>query len=304
MERIVDIMKSFVSEHITYENMKKNMDEFIDYQNNSGLSFAKLVLIHHEVFCKDKNNSHQFEILKLAAAVEIAVLAIDIFDDIADKDNTDVPWMNISSSLAIHIGTSLMLVAKKVIGSCNLTVKPKLVEIFDDCLINTSIGQYEDSENCICTEARYLKVTAGKSGSLIALACLFGALPNNPFVMRSVAEYSTQLGIVAQINNDIKDIQSNTSKNDLINKKKTLPTLFLLNFKDEKFQLIQDYYKGKISRAELTSNRELILDNVKKSGAVEYAKVIRELESQKGKSIIESMNLSTGEKNKLKALFH
>ncbi|MBT2289860.1 hypothetical protein J7E73_12050 [Paenibacillus albidus] len=79
-----------------------------------------------------------------------------------------------------------------------------------------------------------------------------------------VAEYSSYIGIAAQISNDINDLLYFHNKSDLKSKKKTLPILFLLQQNDAK----------------------------RDSGALIYANAVKEIYKQKARIVMDSLPIS------------
>ena len=130
-----------------------------------------------------------------------------------------------------------------------------------------------------------------KSGSLVALVCEIGAVlatDNYPVVIET---YAKNIGLIGQINNDLEDIKIRNQKNDLLNKKYSLPIIYLMNCEDEKAQLIRDYYQNKVSKEEIIMNQELIHNKFVETGAIAYTEVIKKIYQNKVLAQIKGLNI-------------
>ncbi|CAK4820332.1 unnamed protein product [Aphanomyces euteiches] len=112
------------------------------------------------------------------------------------------------------------------------------------------------------------------------------------------------IGAIAQIENDIQDILRFDLKNDLLHKKKTLPTLFLLAEPDEEFPFIQQYYEDKLSMEEILEKKQVCIQYIQDSGCIEYSKVIQRLLIQQAELLLSSVNAKSPWKEKFAELAH
>ena len=299
MIEIKEYMLLLVKQNLQHDKMVGNICDFIDFKEKEGFRFGELVLFHYELFGGKGN-----EINQIAAGMELLILAIDIFDDLVDQDNQDPPWMKTPSSTSTHIAMALMTISQIAIDESffNDTRKQEAKKMFNKRTLRCISGQQYDAENEIYNESDYLVVTKEKSGSLISCACLLGTIFANYQQTQNVKEYAEHFGIAVQIANDIGDIQRENSKNDFLNKKKTLPVLYLLNNADAEFEELKRYYKGDIPKEQIQSNQSEIIALIKKSGAIEYAQVIMQLEINKSINIINSMDISEDAKNSIQSM--
>lgn len=296
MIEIKDTVLQIIDQCYYDDRMKELATSFIDYKEKEGFRFAELVLFHYDLFGgKDK------EIVKVAAGIELLILAIDIFDDLVDQDNPNPPWTSVSPATVTHVAIGLLIASQKAIDECHLNqdVKQEAKKILNDHSLRCMYGQQKDFENVITTEDDYLRITKEKSGALISSACLLGSIFANKQHVTDVKKYAEYFGIAVQISNDINDIQRETKKNDLLHKKKTLPILYLLQNKDPQFNIIKDYYNGKVTTEIIESLQQEIITNIKKSGAIEYAKVMMQFEISKAQKCIDAMDIPTTSKEKI-----
>ncbi|PIC64711.1 hypothetical protein CSV79_04945 [Sporosarcina sp. P13] len=89
-------------------------------------------------------------------------------------------------------------------------------------------------------------MTIEKSGSLVALSCIVGSVLATEDYPVEIETYSNYIGLIGQITNDLADIKTWNEKNDLLNKKFSLPILYLLNYKDKDLSFIHKYYSDQV----------------------------------------------------------
>jgi len=234
------------------------------------------------------------EIYRQAAAVEAVILALDIADDLQDRDNVEKSWMQCKPEYALNAVLALMAgtfgeIAAWQSESTGKTA-PDASEI-GRIIMRSVNGQYKDLAQSVETEEDYIAMVREKSGSLIRLAFYTGyaSVPVDPTVAESLNAIADHVGIIAQLENDLKDLLRFDLKNDLLNKKRTLPILFLLSDPDENFPLIRQYYEGSVSRGQFLQQKQACVDYIQNSGCVEYTRVIQTLFADKANELLESI---------------
>ncbi|HHW36171.1 MAG TPA: polyprenyl synthetase [Bacillales bacterium] len=299
MIEIKECTLQLVKQNLKHDKIVGTICDFIDFKEKEGFRFGDLVLFHYELF-----GGKGDEINKIATGMELLILAIDIFDDLVDQDNQDPPWMKIVTSTSTHIAMALLTISQLAIDESFFDdkVKQEARKMFNKHIVRCISGQQWDAENEIHNESDYLSVTKEKSGSLISSACLLGTIFANYQEPQIVKEYAEHFGIAVQIANDIRDIQRENSKNDFLHKKKTLPVLHLLNNADAEFEELKGYYKGAIPKEQIELKQSEIIALIKKSGAIEYAKVIMQLEINKSTKIINTMDISEDSKKRIQSM--
>ncbi|KYC92942.1 MULTISPECIES: polyprenyl synthetase family protein [Heyndrickxia] len=246
--------------------MNEVASQYVEYHAKGHFPFGNLTFIHHDMFsgsCK--------EITTIAAAVELLVLSYDIFDDLEDKDNDEPPWMK-DDEKALNIATGFIFAALSGIQSIKVCKRDEIIKKYCKHALIAINGQHVDLTNNVDNESNYIEIMKQKSGTLTALACILGVLAAGQDKDISLIEdYATNIGIAAQIRNDLKDVLRLDRKSDLINRKKTLATLYLLEHPDPMFNFIREYYQGILSKQELLSNRKFIESTLKESGVILYS---------------------------------
>jgi competence protein ComQ len=293
---IEKIMQQAVYDYFLNEAMIKHTSTFIAYKMKKICPFADLTVLHYQMF--DGKSPH---IYQAAASIELMILALDIFDDIQDQDNPSVPWSQIEPALSTNIAISLLMLSITVLGQSTFETdrKCKAIHYLNEQVLKAVNGQYTDLTNSIHSEEDYIQMAKNKSGSLLACACLVGTALAGEAHHSTVREYAELIGIAAQIKNDINDIVRWDEKNDLIHKKKTLPTLFLLQNELPSFQIIRDYYEDNLGKEALYKQKFEIKELIEQSGAIEYANVIMRVHQLNASERIEDLGVEQAWKEKL-----
>lgn len=274
-----------VLQQVKQHELKEQLLGYVHYQAKQGFPFGELLVLHYNQF----NGIATEEIYAVAAAVEILILSFDMLDDFEDEDCVDKPWST-GTNLALNSTTALLFLSVNAIRSTEFENKDKAVTILIHYALKSVSGQHRDLLNSSRSEKDYIEMTLEKSGSLVTLACLIGAVLATDDYPKEIAIYSELIGLVGQISNDLRDISEWNDKNDLLNKKFTLPIIYLLNHPDEELQFIRDYYNHQLSATEIMQNQEFISKKLVETGAITYTEVIRKM--QQNRALNEVMKLT------------
>ncbi|WP_010273687.1 polyprenyl synthetase family protein [Paenibacillus senegalensis] len=221
-------------------------------------------------------------IYRLAAISELFMLALDIVDDLQDQDNVDKPWMVSPPSHTLNAVLGLLNCCYGELGRLKesepFAIYPLLGEASRLAALSIE-GQYRDISNAVESEEDYIIMVQQKSGSLIRLAMYFG-LAVSPMSSPQLAvldELASCLGIIAQLENDLRDVGRLDAKSDLLSRKKTLPVLYLLSYSEEDFPILQQYYEGALSKEKFLQHQDECLAFVEQSGCLQYGRAIQNL---------------------------
>ncbi|WP_027410277.1 polyprenyl synthetase family protein [Anoxybacteroides tepidamans] len=216
-------------------------------------------------------------IISHAAAIELLILATDIFDEISDCDQSDPIVSQLSIGEAILIANALMMEAfRLILHNSKEDIQEKLSIIISE-LQNTCNGQWKDLHfiisECIPTEEEYFTVVKQKSSALVKLVCELGDMPNR-HIWETIA---ADIGIAGQLKNDARDIMSD-DKSDLINRKATLPFIKAIEYSSKKDNgwLIRKLRQLK----EADNNSPLIKEirnYIQKTGATDYCFILSKI---------------------------
>jgi competence protein ComQ len=292
---IGQVMLKLVDDYFPVEGLKNLISGFVTFKMQGHFPFGQLTILHYRMFAGQSQ-----DIFHAAAAVELMILSLDIFDDLQDQDNFSVPWNKIDQAISMNIATGLLMLSAKALDqtSFDLNRKVKASDYLNTQVLKAVNGQHTDLVDSLESEEDYIQMVRKKSGSLMASACLVGTALAGEQHHDSVNKYGEYIGIIAQLKNDINDI-CRWGKNDLINKKKTLPTLYLLNNQQPQYQFAKDYFNGKLREEDLVKHKAEIQDLIEKSGAIEYTRVIIRINQLKVFEVLEIMGVKQEWKEKL-----
>lgn len=269
-------MISILNKEVEYKELSDKLFEYVNYQSQYGFPFGELVIVHYKMF----EGQDTDEIYTIAAAIELLILASNILDDVQDNDTENKPWSK-ETALALNCVVILLFICIQAVRETNICYKEKVISLILEFGKKSIYGQYKDIlKNCL-KEEEYIKMSLEKSGSLVALSCLIGTVLATGTIIKEVETYSMYLGLIEQIENDLMDIQSLTSKNDILNKKLSLPIIFLLRNSDKSVQFIHKYYENNVDFIEFDNYKENVLKKFHDVGVIAYTKVIREIYRKK-----------------------
>ncbi|WP_427107812.1 polyprenyl synthetase family protein [Lysinibacillus xylanilyticus] len=287
--RLYAAMLEILETYVTNEKMKKQLYEFIKFKQNEGYLFGDLVILHYLIY----KNKIEDQIIKVAAAIELLILSFDILDDVEDQDNLSSPWIR-QQSLSLNISSYLIFLCHLIIVESDFKNKYKALELLVTKALCSIEGQHLDLLNDIPSEDQYIEMVILKSGSLAELACLIGTILADPDKAHEVQLYGSSIGVIGQIQNDIEGMKSWDKKNDILNKKFTLPILFLLSVEQNHkvTEKIRNYYNGLIKQNEILILSKDIDSLLEETGAFLYSKVTQQLYRNKAESSIMSLTIN------------
>lgn len=279
-------MYTIINRQIKQNDLKELLLGFVDYQSKKGFPFGELLVLHYNMFKGVKNE----DIYIVAAAVEILILSFDMLDDFEDGDFEDKPWAT-ETNLALNATTALLFLSKSIIRNTGFKNKDRGISILLKYALQSINGQHTDLLNICTNEADYIDMTIDKSGSLVALSCLVGSSLATEDYPVEVEIYSKYIGFIGQVNNDLADIRTWNEKNDLVNKKFSLPIIYLLNYRDEELNFIHDYYYNKVDKSEIMMNQAFISKKFVDTGAIAYTEVIKKIYQNKAIDAVNKLNV-------------
>jgi competence protein ComQ len=294
-DRIMEQAQKMISTHCSVPEICDHMTKFIEFKKHHGFPFGNLAILHYQMF--GGNNK---DIYKAAAAIEMMILSTDIFDDLQDEDNKSVPWRQLNQAVAMNIAAGLLLLSTMLFEDLSFPIENKILALnnFNSQIIKAVNGQHSLT-NSVNSENDCLQMIKLKSASLLVCACVIGTVLANKDHGEMVGSYAEEIGIVAQIKNDITDACNWEGKNDLIRRKRTLPLLYLIKSREPETQIIRDYYAGKLSEDAILNYKNEITNIILKSGAYEYASVILRVHQMEASEKIGQLPVSTAWKERL-----
>ncbi|MGE7911388.1 polyprenyl synthetase family protein [Lysinibacillus xylanilyticus] len=289
---IVKKMKDLVLFENFDKSFKTTIINYVNEKSDSQMIFGHLCIIHYQEFAQDNNP----EIITIAAAIELIILSLDIIDDLQDND-ADYLWCH-EPAFAMNATLAMIFLAIKLINESTFRHKQVALSILNDFSLKSINGQYLDLINSCKFEESYIRMISLKSGSLTTLSSLLGTVlalgENEP----RVAEYSNYIGVIQQIKNDIEDLNIWNKKNDLLNKKFSLPIIFLFEQSEEHSKILTDYYSG----ATTYLDNQIIEEALMNTGAIHYAIALKNIFKLSALDLIETMSFSKESMQYLKNL--
>ncbi|WP_165972173.1 polyprenyl synthetase family protein [Paenibacillus piri] len=290
-------MYRIVDDHIDVEDLNTQLKTFIADKEQENASWSKITVCTHYMLGGNSPHLH-----RMAAVTELVILALDIMDDLQDQDHDSKPWRQCPQAVALNAILALLMGVVGELGQ--LQVKDRaLVEVSQ--IISRSVnGQQKDVTNSISSADDYVLMTQEKSGSLFRFACFMGYsnLACAAETVEQLHDLADCIGLIHQIQNDMRDLAQFHVKSDLFTKKRTLPILYLLSNDDAAFSKIKDYYEGKIQADELLREKEDIVRMIHESGCLEYARIVQSVCIQKAEEIYEQLQASSPWKEQFKEM--
>jgi geranylgeranyl diphosphate synthase type I len=138
-------------------------------------------------------------------------------------------------------------------------------------------GQYLDMDfqtRDMVTVEEYVEMICGKTAALIEASAAIGAMAasGDKETVRRLKSYGRKIGIGFQIQDDILGIWGDPAKtgksarNDIRNKKKTLPVLYAMQHSSERDELKRLYAKKEFTEADI----DRVFDILTRAKAYEY----------------------------------
>ncbi|MCU6711830.1 polyprenyl synthetase family protein [Paenibacillus sp. J5C_2022] len=270
-ERIGQCMKDLVYQWFEAEPLARHAILFVEDKLRETNIFGELTVFHYHMF-----NGRSGQIYQAAAAVELFLLASDMLDDLQDGDAPSKPWMQVPQPIAIHVAASIVTLSQQALmdSVMNRSDSEALARMMNRQLLQAANGQMLDLMNEIHTEEAYLDMVRMKSASIFVFACMTGVMVAGHPWHDTVAEYAVELGISAQIKNDVRDMLKWDEKNDFLQRKRNLLLLYMMEERSEEHGWIADYLEERLTVTDVSHRKEMFLQACEQSGAILYGSVI------------------------------
>lgn len=246
-------------------------------------------------------------VLPGAIAMELFALAADIFDDIQDQDNDELPWRKLTNANAINLAICLLMLSNEAVSTiADNRLFREISTILNHTGIKAIDGQFQefqyDGREQISLE-QYFELIERKSGSLTACACKIGATLGgaSAALVHQLDQFGTNYGVMSQIRNDLNDFLDFEKKKDFLNNTKTLPYVYLLNIlqkQPERFKELTQLQSRGLQRFG-NEGKEYLKQIALDEGVAHYCKVMYEIFRQKAMDILMAMPVLEKGKEKL-----
>lgn len=217
-----------------------------------------------------------------AALIELLHTATLVHDDVVDNANIRRGFFSVNAlwknKIAVLVGDYLL--SRGLLLSIN-NEDYDLLKIVSEAVREMSEGellQMEKARNLDITEAIYFDIIRQKTASLIASCCAVGAssVRADQLTISKIRAFGEKVGMAFQIKDDLFDYGDGEIGKpvgiDIREKKMTLPLIFALQKASwlEKRRIVY-MVKNQSDQQKIV---EEVIDFVKKSGGIEYAKEV------------------------------
>lgn len=238
---------------------------------------------------------------RAAAAVEFAVAAIDVADDLVDDEWDGTPDHQrraVNASLALScLAQDCALRLVDPLGRAGATVVAQLVA---RASLASCAGQDLDlrlETSAEVSEQQAYDMTRQKSGSLVAMACQVGAAvaTDDAAILEVMGRFGEHVGVIAQLVNDLAGVVGGPLErgSDLRLRKKTLPVAYALRCaQEEGGPAILSWYHGTSRASGLDAER--VVAAICDAGALHYAWVVADAHRSEARRIIRDLARATG----------
>lgn len=199
-----------------------------------------------------------------AVVVELTHLATLYHDDVMDEaevrrgvDSANTRWGN---SVAVLTGDFLFARASHTLADLGPEAVRVQAEAFER-LVTGQILETAGPQDGRDPVEHYLDVLSGKTGSLVAVSCRFGAMMSgaDETVVDVLTQYGERLGVAFQLADDVLDIASDShesGKTPGTDLREGIPTLPVLRLREraERLGLAEDVALCKLLDSDLTDD--------------------------------------------------
>ncbi|HBU84673.1 polyprenyl synthetase family protein [Paenibacillus sp. 11B] len=297
--KIEQILCQAIEKEFTDEVLCKQAVECVLYKLQGGTKIGNLTSLHYQIYGGEGK-----AIYRAVAAVELLLLALDMIDDLQDRDNTVAVWSSIPQECVLNIALGFVFLSQHLLldSDFETTRKYKAAALLNTQAIKAVNGQMMDLTSRILSESEYIQTVVDKSASLIVMACQIGTVLACGESRVEVEEYAEQLGLAAQIKNDILDVMNREGKNDFWNRKKTLPVLALIAHLNGQSHWVIDYFEGRLTYKQVCNRINELLELLENSGALTYASVHMRIAYYRYLRLVEQLPIQDGFKKRLSAV--
>ncbi|MDT3428167.1 competence protein ComQ [Paenibacillus forsythiae] len=297
-ESVAKEIRGGVQTYFALPHLYEQATACVDEKLRGSLPFARLTVLHYRAF-----GGRGPAIYRAAGAIELMILGADIVDDLQDKDNNLTAWSRMSPEIALNIALGLTLISGQMLLASEFPLERihEAVQYMNTQSLTAINGQTADLLNDIQSEEDYLRMIKQKSAAFVVAACMIGTLLATGEWNSHVRDYAEELGIADQIKNDIRDLLD-WERGDFRNRKKTLSTLYLLQYIAEEDQWIADYFEGRLRMEEIGHRREEFERAVERTGTFLYTSVRMRMHCYNYLRIVDKLNIDVQWKNRIIAL--
>lgn len=285
-------MTQLAEEYFHEPALRQLASEFIVYKSTESGVFGTLASLHCQM-----HGGTADQAVYAAAAAELMMLALDIYDDLQDGDNDAVPWAQCPPPLALNSAIGFQALALEALRrggeGCPARHTELAIQKLNEGVLRAVNGQHADLRSEWQTEEACLQMIADKSGALVAAVCMAGTAlaAGERGCYEAIAAYGQAIGIAAQLRNDVDGLERWDKRNDLLHRKRTLPLLFIMEDQTEEAERLRAYYSHRIGLEEILTDKLGVMEYIRRCGCLEYAQVHRYIQKGVAEQIIAGLEL-------------
>ena len=236
-----------------------------------------------------------------AAAVEFAVAAIDVLDDVIDDEwADDVRQQRRAANAGLTLGWLAQHCALRLAESLGAARAQLITTLIGEGALASCVGQDGDlalETRAEASEELALAVTCLKSGSLAAMACRVGAAcaDDDPAILREIGRFGHHVGVVAQVLNDIAGVDPASARRgtDLRRRKKTLPVAYALRCgREEGLVAVQAWARGVGGPSD--GEDERMARAIRDLGGLHFGWVVADTHRREALAVLDALARGTG----------
>jgi geranylgeranyl diphosphate synthase type I len=264
------------------------------------------------------------EAVPAAVAVEIAMAAADLLDEIADEDPSPVVEQY-GQGQALNTANLMLVMAQQILlrhareeeggGDRALAALAALQEM----LVRAAVGQhldmlYDRMAAREVTPEMSVRMTELKAGALISGACRIGAIMSGAEeeVVDLLTRFGRELGGIAQLQNDIQDVLPRDAAHEAANlperktdvrlRKRTVPIVFTLRDDSPEPNALQRAFSQPASEP---VDEEVLRHAIVDAGGVQFARLLIDVHRENIGQIVQELEaLRPGASRILAPLFY
>ena len=250
----------------------------VDHQKNriagSSYAYASILPI---LTCKAVGGKAT-QAIPLASSWILYDLASDIFDDIEDNDNKDLPWNSWDPARAMKVGLGILAAAQVCLTQ--IQAEPEAFNEIQKEIARTFFiaarGQGLSMRKPLLSW--YFEHILAKSGLVFSTIAWAGARLNtqNPRLLQTMLDFGLSLGLLIQIADDCYDLAPKKVQGDLSTGVRTLPLIYGFSQKEHPqhtrlLTLTADSHS--LSQDEVEEVNQILIDMDALSYSISVAKV-------------------------------
>jgi len=285
---------------LMYENVK-SVDELLngslDYLLATGGKMLRPILLLTGSKIGRKAKRKEDELIKLAAAVETIHLATLVHDDIIDQSDYRRGHKSIQSkygqSYAVYMGDYLLTKCFMMLTHLDLDkeLAIRLAKIVSKICVG-DIKQHQKKFDVNITPFQYIKIVAGKTCALIAIALSAGAYHAGASKENTkiLAKIGFKIGMIFQLVDDLLDYEGDAEtvgkdlQMDIFRGYYSMPVIFALKDSKDSVEL-KDLLGESMSQDDLDRVYEII----QQSGGIDKTKAMVNKYADKANDLIEQL---------------